>query len=101
MSVFVWHREPPKLGTWLDGEKYDLRRHDKVIVYEKSVQIGAKMTEWGVPQQANVVDLARIDAGGTEDERLLAMWECGRHMGHREGYAEAMADVRKLIGVKP
>lgn len=98
---WVWHDAPPQLGKWVDGKKHELRRYDEYIVYEQNVQIGHKMTEWGTPSQSTVNDLARISAVETEDHQLMSMWECGRLAGHREGYAKAMADLRKLIGVSP
>lgn len=100
-DVHVWHKEPPELNVWRDGREYHFVSNDGVIAYEERVQIGSRMTEWGVPFQSSVNELARINSSADEPHRLQSMWECGRAIGHREGYEAAMADIRKLLGVKP
>lgn len=101
----------PELAVWNDGVKYTIYQdgggtsgeldltNGLGIVYEKSVAIGTKLSEWGTPAQAQVYTLAHAYANSPR-EVIQAVWEAGRRIGVAEGYGKAQADMRKAMGIK-
>jgi hypothetical protein len=86
----------PKLGEWREGHLYRFRTSDGDPVFSAE---GGKFIVYEVIKSEGVHVLATAFADGLQ-EVMASMWESGFDKGKQDGKRQALADVRRALGVK-